>query len=120
MKSNGKINYLELPARDLAVVKRFFTDVFGWTFADYGEDYSAFFNAGLDGGFHRSAQQSQSGNGAVLPVIYASDLAAMQAKIEAHGGQINRAVFDFPGGRRFHFLDPNGNEWAVWSDDESR
>ena len=119
MKLNGKINYLELHAQDLNAAKQFFTDVFGWTFADYGEDYTAFFNAGIDGGFERSAQQANRESGTVLPVIYVADLTAMQQKIEAHGGKINRAAFDFPGGRRFHFLDPNGNEWAVWSDVES-
>lgn len=111
------INYLEIPARDLNSTKTFFKDVFNWDFTDYGPEYIAFGpSAGLDGGFYQSDKVSHTDNGGTLVVFYSTDLSATLAKIEAAGGQINKAVFEFPGGRRFHFLDPNGNEFAVWSD----
>ena len=111
-----KINYLEIPASDLAKTKTFFKAVFNWHFTDYGPEYMAFDqSAGLDGGFYLSKQQARVETGSVLVVFYSKDLAATQVKIEQAGGQICQAVFAFPGGRRFHFLDPNGNEFAVWS-----
>lgn len=116
MERHEKINYVELPARDLAAVKTFYQTVFGWTFTDYGPDYCSFDGAGIDGGFFKSDQHAQQDTGSVLLVLYSTDLAATQTKIEQAGGKIVRKIFEFPGGRRFHFCDPNGNEWAVWSD----
>ena len=114
--SHHHIHYLELPARDLAAVKTFFEQVFGWHFTDYGPDYTAFSQAGLAGGFFRAPLSSRSEQGAALPVLYSRELEQTQAAVEAAGGTLHKAIFDFPGGRRFHFLDPVGNEWAVWSD----
>lgn len=115
--STAKINYLEIPAKDLAATKAFFTAVFDWQFTDYGPEYVAFDKtAGLDGGFYLSKEQATAATGSVLVVFNAEDLAATQAKIEVAGGVISQVVFEFPGGRRFHFLDPNGNEFAVWSE----
>lgn len=111
-----QINYLELPARDLESNKAFFHKVFGWAFIDYGPDYCAIAGAGLDGGFFRANMASQTRQGAALPVLYSNDLELSQAAVQSAGGQIVKAIFDFPGGRRFHFTDPCGNEWAVWSD----
>ena len=112
-----KINYLEIPASDLAASKLFFNAVFDWQFTDYGPEYCAFDKtAGLDGGFYLSDKTATSAQGSVLVVFYSHNLEDTQAKITQAGGQISQAVFDFPGGRRFHFLDPSGNEFAVWSE----
>jgi len=116
MKDTGKINYVELPSKNLAVTKRFFTDAFGWGFTDYGPDYTGFENAGLDGGFFQSDHVATTANGSVLLVLYSGDLAQTLEQVEASGGKIIRNIFTFPGGRRFHFSDPNGNEYAVWSE----
>jgi len=116
MNAHEKINYVELPSTDLAATKAFFSATFGWAFADYGPDYTAFSNAGIDGGFYRSDLVASTDHGSALVVFYSDDLEATQAKVEATGGSIIRPTFAFPGGRRFHFADPNGNEYAVWSD----
>lgn len=117
MTSHEKINYVEFPARDIEKTKRFFSNVFGWTFTDYGPEYAAFAKeAGLDGGFFKSDLVASSDNGGALIVFYSKDLEGTQAKIEAAGGAVIKPIFEFPGGRRFHFADPNGNEYAVWSD----
>lgn len=116
MKEHEKINYVELPAKNIEVVKAFFFTVFGWTFVDYGPDYTAFSGAGIDGGFYISNQVATTKTGSVLIVFYSKDLVLTQAKIETAGGAIMKEIFSFPGGRRFHFSDPNGNEYAVWSE----
>jgi len=116
MPQHHKINYIELPSRDLAKTKAFFNEVFGWEFVDYGEDYTAFSNEGLDGGFFRANLNSSTSNGAALVIFYSEKLEATQSKIEAAGGNIVREIFTFPGGRRFHFTEPCGNEFAIWSD----
>ncbi len=116
MNNHEKINYVELPAKDIPATKAFFTQVFGWSFEDFGPDYTAFENQGLDGGFFRSDLLSSPKTGGALIVFYSHDLEATQAKIVAAGGTIVEPVFPFPGGRRFHFTEPSGNEFAVWSD----
>ncbi len=113
-----KINYVEFPARDLPATKAFFSAAFGWSFTDYGSEYTAFSDEGLDGGFFQSDKVSSTDTGSPLIVFYSKDLDATQSKIEKAGGQIVKAKFSFPGGHRFHFSDPNGNEYAVWSDTE--
>lgn len=116
MHQHEKINYVEFPARDLAATKAFFSAVFNWSFTDYGEEYIAFENEGLDGGFYRADTVVSSATGSALIVFYSENLDSTQAKIVANGGTIIQETFEFPGGRRFHFSDPNGNEYAVWSD----
>ena len=116
MRNHEKINYLELPAKDIEAVKAFFTAAFDWTFVDYGPDYSAFSDQGLDGGFFRSDLSSSTTHGAALIVFYSNDLEGTQSKIEKAGGRIVKPTYSFPGGRRFHFADSNDNEYAVWSD----
>lgn len=113
-----KINYIEIPASDLSAIKDFFSGVFGFEFTDYGPEYTAFSceSAGLEGGFYLSTSVSKTSSGSVLVVIYSHDLESTQKKIEDAQGIIVKPIFSFPGGRRFHFSDPNGNEWAVWSD----
>lgn len=116
MKETGKINYVEIPARDLEATKRFFAAAFGWTFVDYGPEYIAIENAGLDGGFFKSDRVATPDTGSVLVVLFSTDLEATLEKVALSGGKIVKDIFPFPGGRRFHFSDPNGNEYAVWSE----
>ena len=118
MNQHHSINYVEFPASDIPASKAFFGQVFGWQFEDYGPNYCAFSNAGLDGGFFASNQHSRTANGATLVVFYSNNLEATQAAIEQAGGTVCKPIFAFPGGRRFHFLEPGGNELAVWSDVE--
>ncbi|HIF51595.1 MAG TPA: VOC family protein [Thiotrichaceae bacterium] len=118
MPEHEKINYVEFPAKDIEATKLFFTEAFGWSFVDYGPDYTAFSNEGLDGGFFRADLSSSAKNGSALIVFYSNDLSKTLAKVEAAGGTILQPIFSFPGGRRFHFSDPSENEFAVWSDIE--
>ncbi|HXD08455.1 MAG TPA: VOC family protein, partial [Anaerolineales bacterium] len=96
--------------------KAFFESVFGWSFVDYGPEYTAFENQGLDGGFFQSDLASSTEKGAALIVFYSNQLEATLAKVEKAGGAILRPIYSFPGGRRFHFTEPSGNEFAVWGE----
>jgi predicted enzyme related to lactoylglutathione lyase len=116
MNLHEKINYVEFPAKDLAATKAFFQSAFGWSFVDYGPEYTAFSDQGLDGGFFQSELASSSQKGAALVIFYSNQLEATLAKVEKAGGSIIRPIFSFPGGRRFHFTEPSGNEFAVWSE----
>lgn len=116
MNDHEKINYVEFPASDLSATKRFFEVAFGWTFQDFGTEYAAFSNEGLGGGFYRSDLCSRTDSGGALIVFYSAALEATQKKVEDAGGTIVKETFAFPGGRRFHFVEPSGNEFAVWSD----
>lgn len=116
MNKHEKINYVEFPSNDLDTTKRFFTQVFDWSFKDFGPDYTAFENQGLDGGFFKADLCSSTSNGAALIIFYSENLEATQNKVEQAGGTIIEPVYSFPGGRRFHFTEPGGNEFAVWSD----
>lgn len=115
MNANQKINYVEFPANNLKATKAFFTAALGWAFEDFGEDYIAFDEQGINGGFYRSDLKSTVDSGGALIVIFSNSLELMQIKIEAAGGKIVKPIFSFPGGRRFHFTEPSGNELAVWS-----
>ncbi len=116
MTQNNKINYIEIPAQNIAATKDFFSDVFGWSFIDYGSEYCSFIGQGVDGGFFKSDLVVSTKNGSPLIVLYSNELKATQDKIEKAGGKIIKPTFSFPGGRRFHFSDPNENEFAVWSE----
>lgn len=116
MNDHEKINYVEFPASDLLATKRFFETAFNWTFQDYGPEYTAFSDAGLAGGFFQSDLCSETDNGGALIVFYSTKLETTKEKIETAGGVIAKEIFSFPGGRRFHFTEPSGNEFAVWSD----
>jgi predicted enzyme related to lactoylglutathione lyase len=115
MNQHEKLNYIEYPAKDLQATKAFFSAVFGWKFTDYGPQYTAFDHQGLDGGFYLADLVSDSNKGAALAVFYSDDLSATRDRVKAAGGTIVKPVFDFPGGRRFHFTEPSGNEFAVWA-----
>ncbi|MCP4489402.1 MAG: VOC family protein [Gammaproteobacteria bacterium] len=116
MNNHEKLNYVEFPAKDLEATKSFFNDVFGWSFVDYGPEYTSFSNQGLDGGFYKSDLVSSTKSGAALLVFYSNDLEATLNKVTQTGGSIVKPIFDFPGGQRFQFTEPSGNEFAVWSE----
>ena len=111
--NDRRMDYIEFPATDIPATRRFYTEVFGWTFEDWGPDYISFFDGRMAGGFTKEAEVTGRG---VLVVLYATDLQAIQARVKAAGGTILKDTFEFPGGRRFHFADPNGNELAIWSE----
>ena len=110
MREDGKVDYIELPGGDLPATKAFYSAAFGWAFTDYGPTYAAY-SEGVDGGF-----QAEEAAEKPLIVLYAHDLEAMEAKVRAAGATVTKPIFSFPGGRRFHFTDPAGNELAVWSE----
>jgi len=113
MERDRRIDYIELPATDIAATKRFYVDVFGWKFTDYGPSYTSFEDGRLAGGFTKDGKVARGGP---LVVIYADKLEAVEAKVRQAGAAIVKPIFSFPGGRRFHFSDPSGNELAVWSE----
>jgi len=115
MPTHEKINYLELPAKDMQKTQVFFEQAFGWEFQAYSDQYMAFRYAGMAGGFYLSGLQAATSNGSALIVIYSDNLLATQEKIKRLGGKIIKPIFRFPGGRRFHFTEPSGNELAVWA-----
>jgi uncharacterized protein len=116
MNQHEKINYVEFPARKLAGTKAFFEKAFGWSFTDYGPAYSAFSGEGLDGGFYEADLAASTQKGSALIVFYSAKLEETQAKVEKAGGRVIKPIFSFPGGRRFHFTEPSGNEFAVWGE----
>ncbi len=115
MSQHEKLNYVEFPSLNILATKAFFTSAFNWKFVDYGDEYTAFSDQGLDGGFYKSNNANLTENGGALLVFYSEDIEVTQEKVILHGGHIVRPIFDFPGGCRFHFTEPSGNEFAVWS-----
>lgn len=110
---DNHINYIEFKAKDLEAIKNFYTTTFDWTFTDYGPNYVAFSQSGLQGGFEKT--EAKITNGALV-VLYHSNLDLIKNKIIKSNGVISKDIFAFPGGHRFHYIDPSGNELAVWSD----
>jgi uncharacterized protein len=108
-----KIDYVEFSTRDLTASKGFFAAAFGWGFVDYGPDYQAFADAGIDGGIDGTGQGPV---GTALVILKAADLEAALARVLAAGGVVTRPIFSFPGGRRFQFREPGGAEMGVWSE----
>ncbi|MEX0917868.1 MAG: VOC family protein [Candidatus Paceibacterota bacterium] len=107
-----QIQYVEFLSRDFDAAKAFYTSAFGWTFTDYGPAYTAFSGTYVDGGF----TTGEPVRGSVLVILYSKELEVTKGRVEASGGTITKDIFTFPGGRRFHFTDPDGYELAVWSD----
>jgi predicted enzyme related to lactoylglutathione lyase len=113
MHTHHAIDYIEFPVRDLAAAKRFYADAFGWDFNDYGPAYAGIVGEGKEaGGMYQSDAPKPGG---ALVVLYTRDLDASLAAVEGAGGVVCKPPFDFPGGRRFHFVDPSGHELAVWT-----
>lgn len=112
-EQDRRIDYLEFSVTDITAAKAFYSAVFEWSFTDYGPEYTSFHDGRLGGGFRQSVEVEHGGP---LVVLYSTDLEGIEEKIKRHGGRIVKDTFEFPGGRRFHFTDPAGNELAVWSD----
>jgi len=112
-EQDRRVDYVEFLTTSIEQTKNFYSAVFGWKFTDYGPEYTCFNDGRLGGGF--ALAQEVVGGGPLI-VLYATDLAAIEAGVKENGGRIVRDTYEFPGGRRFHFTDPSGNELAVWSD----
>jgi predicted enzyme related to lactoylglutathione lyase len=115
MSLHNRIDYFELPANDLVAARRFYSGAFDWTFNDYGPSYAGFAYATAD----REAGGIASDSGhirAPLAILYSDHLELSEERVRSAGGKIVKSIFSFPGGRRFRFTDPCGNELAVWSD----
>ena len=115
MMTINHIDYIEFAAADLDATKKFFEDAFDWQFQDYGPDYIAFNNAGVEGGFYRADLASTTKSGGALIVLFSDSIEASIANVQECGGTITKPIFEFPGGRRFQFTEPSGNELAVWT-----
>ena len=115
-QQDQKIDYIEFPAADFDTIQAFYESAFNWQFTDYGPEYRAFTDGKLDGGFRKANLSATTANGSALVILYAENLETTRDKVAASGGTIVEDIFSFPGGRRFQFADPNGNELAVWSD----
>jgi len=116
MPTHHVIDYIEFTVRDLAEAKRFYTAAFGWAFTDYGPTYAGIQRAGGDGEVGGMEESDELRTGGPLVILFSEDLPASVAAAEAAGGTVSTPPFDFPGGRRFHFMDPSGNELAVWAE----
>ena len=112
-EQDGRVDYIEFQTTDIEETRKFYSEVFGWEFTDYGPDYTSFTDGRLAGGFSVAPAVATGGP---LVVLYSTNLEEIEARIRQSGGSIVRETFEFPGGRRFHFIDPSGNELAVWSD----
>ena len=115
MTTHHHFNYIELPSTDNGAMKAFYGAVFGWTFQDWGETYVAIQGSGVEGGFDADSGGRKPSNQGALVILYSDDLPASEKAVQAAEGIISVPAYDFPGGRRFHFTDPSGNELAVWT-----
>lgn len=113
MPAENRIDYVEIPVSDPARAVEFFSALFGWQFQDWGPDYQSFTDGRLEGGLRRAAAPAPATG--VLLVFYSEDLERDVDRITGLGGAISQDAYDFPGGRRFHFTDPGGNEYAMWT-----
>lgn len=114
MRPENRIDYVEIPVTDLKKARAFLEAMFGWSFQEWGDEYMSFNDGRLDGGM-RLAPESAPATG-VLLVFYSDDLERDVERVRELGGTISQEIFSFPGGRRFHFIDPVGTEFAIWSE----
>jgi predicted enzyme related to lactoylglutathione lyase len=105
-----------MPSRDLAATKEFFAALFGWRFEDYGPDYAAFDDSRLAGGFFAAEKTWSDTSASPLVVFHTTELEKTLSDVTRLGGKITREIFEFPGGRRFHFIAPGSGEFAVWAE----
>ena len=108
-----RIDNIEFNVTDIERAKKFYGEAFGWNFTDFGPEYCEFNDGRITGGFTTLGPVKTGGP---LVILFADDLAETQKRLEGLGAKITVPVFEFPGGRRFHFADPEGYELAVWSD----
>ena len=114
--SHNVVDYLEVPSRDISATKAFFSGLFGWSFEDYGPDYTCFDDGRVRGGFWKSAEVASVAKGSALVIFFHAELEQAREQVIGLGGAIVRDIFSFPGGRRFHFTEPGGSEFAIWSE----
>ena len=114
MRPENRIDYVEIPVTDLPKARAFLESMFGWEFQEWGDEYFSFSDGSLSGGL-RKADEPASGRG-VLLIFYSEDLERDVVRVKDLDGTISQEIFSFPGGRRFHFIDPVGTEFAIWSD----
>jgi len=117
MRAEKQIDYIEIPTTDLVKTSKFFNEFFGWEFQEWGPDYFSFNDGRMDGGLRRAGEVTPLETG-VLIVFYSTDLERDRGRVTELGGTISQDIFDFPGGRRFHFVDPSGAEFAIWTSTE--
>ena len=110
----ARLNYVELPVSEIGAAKSFYESVFGWSMTSFGPTYAATLTGDTDVGLQADSAEASK---APLPVIEVDDLEAALAAVEQAGGTVVRPIFAFPGGRRFQFLDPSGNEMAAVKSD---
>lgn len=115
-ENHHTIHYIELPALSVGDMKAFYGAAFGWSFTDYGPGYAAFHGAGIEGGFDESQDYIAPNKPGAFVILYSDDLESSQVAIEKAGGKICVPTYSFPGGRRFHFEDPSGNELGMWTE----
>ena len=116
MRDEGKVDYVEIPATDIDKTRAFFEQLYGWEFVEWGPDYYSFNDGRLDGGLRRSTEAAPASG--VLLVFYSQNIERDYERVKALGATISQEIFDFPGGRRFHFVEPAGTEFAIWTSTE--
>ena len=114
MRPENRIDYVEIPVTDLPKARAFLESMFGWEFREWGDEYFSFKDGHLNGGLRKSDEPAPTTG--VLLVFYSADLERDVVRVQELGGTISQETFSFPGGRRFHFVDPVGTEFAIWSD----
>lgn len=113
MSTENRIDYVEIPVTDLKKARDFFAALFGWSFQEWGDDYMSFNDGRIAGGFRRATEPAPATG--VLVVFFSTDLERDLDRVQELGATISEPIFSFPGGRRFHFVDPAGTEFAIWS-----
>lgn len=116
MRAENRIDYIEIPVTDMKKSRAFFESMFGWTFQEWGDEYYSFNDGRLDGGLRFSSEPAPASG--VLVVFFSEDLERDFGRVKELGGTISQDIFSFPGGRRFHFIDPVGNEFAIWAESD--
>lgn len=109
----NRIDYIEIPVTDLAKAREFFSALFGWTFQEWGDEYMSFNDGRIEGGFCLAAETAPASG--VLVIFHSADLERDLERVQSLGATISKPIFPFPGGRRFHFVDPTGTEYAIWA-----
>ena len=114
MRTEKRIDYVEIPVTEPGPASAFLRELFGWEFQAWGDDYMSFSDGRLEGGLRRASEPAPATG--VLLVFYSADLERDLQRVQALGATVSQEIFAFPGGRRFHFVDPVGTEYAMWSD----
>jgi len=117
MRPEGQVDYIEIPTTDIVKTSQFLGAFFGWSFQEWGPDYSSFNDGRMDGGLRRTKEATPLETG-VLLIFFSTDLERDRDRVKELGATITQDIFDFPGGQRFHFVDPSGAEFAIWTSTE--